>query len=1195
MKMWVLLEFAIFALLLSGSRLAIAENADQCGSISPNRLVANVGSNHSITCYFCGEGAADMVQWKFGGNLLPSSQYSKVNSSASMVTLLNLDLASREGEKLSCTSEKESYTTLIQTGYPPDVPRDVACVTQELAKIVCSWNQGRDTHIETNYSVCYRSPRDCKKVGTANFVESDFYLFEDLILQISAVNELGTQTSERIRVEENDIVFRPHVPELLRVFKGPSDFQLMVEWNEGGVKYGLDLKMIFQIQVIRTYKMHEVWTGNYSTTLEFTHNRTLQLTWESDMPLQCTSHSVRIRCIGNDSDFLFAGVRAWSDWSPLVTLEGQDTSNHTSGKIYPVDGTVLKAGSSPTFCCIARKGTSIVELSFNRLNGTIIELSDRSQAIRVQNVSQSIESGSNAFCVFSSNDFIGAVIFIGYPPDSPKNLSCETRDLQTLNCTWEPGKLTGLVSHRITIYSLINGSSQNSLPCNEASRNNPYYWCGLPISNSRDIHNISINAINPLGEAQSSIKVDVARVFHPFAPRQLRQEAKTSENITVSWSDEVDYTGTRMLCEMVISDDVVMTSHNYSVSGGPEDAQHTVILNNLRPNTRYSIRARYSSLYFWKWSKWSNVLNVTTKQAAPAVSLNVWRTIKPDRTVTVYWKPLSDTNANGPVLSYNVTWTRVGSVLSRTTETSMTNARIALDQAGYIITVTAKNSAGASPPSVIRIPPQRNEKTFTEKATGVGNGFNVTWPKYQAGSCGYIVQWCNFQSSQLCDLDWRKFPSDSTQAIIKSDAFQPGVRYDIEVHECRDDGDHLLKQQVGYTRELAPSEAPKLNIRETTGESVQIEWKTIPVEKRRGFIEGFKVYYSKLYNDSAAMKPMSPRGRNAVNPLPKIVNSSLARAFKITGLEPGTTYRVALSTYTKGGESPSTPVTVTTPNSPIALILGITLPLVGILALGIILSIFCYRKQEWIKETFYPDIPNPNNSKVLQDGNFLQGVNVCKTLEPKDCTPNEVQVVEEKRIGGAGEKEVEADYKGEVVPDDVSDTESQDQGVLSYNPHRAPPETSGETNPAFEATAPLSPSIYPSEVTYTSIRGPVYHQQGAPMEDGAEVIAKSGYQPQIHGATNQPPGETQNELQELVSQANGYQPQTHRVSWTLDPGDFPPPETESIGSPTSINSQAFLIPEKPLGKDSDFKPKMWSLPFFNSRLSSNSDSNSNNS
>ncbi|XP_078071366.1 LIF receptor subunit alpha a [Mustelus asterias] len=1198
MKPWILFEFVFLALLSSGYYLAIAQNADQCGSISPNKVVANVGSNYDVTCNFCRTGAANEVRWEYAGNLLPSSQYTKVNSTASMVSLHNLGLTSRKGENLTCTSEAESYTTTVKTGYPPDAPRDLECVTQNFVNLICTWKPGRDTNIETTYKACARNANDCTEVGTNNFIERDFFIFEDLLLQITAANDLGTQTSEMFRRTDRDFVFQPYIPELLRVFKGPSDFQLTVEWKEGGQKYGVDLKLIFQVQVLLTYTMQEVWRGNYSSTADFTQDRMLQLNWTSDMPLQCTAHSVRIRSISNDSAIIFPGVKAWSDWSRVLTLDGLDSSNQTKDEVYPLDGTVLKVGTSLKFCCVAGEGNVVEELTFGDLNTSTIKLSSRSLAISVQNISASIESGTNVFCSLKSGDYFGAVIYVGYPPDTPKILSCETRDLQTLNCTWQPGRLTALFSKRGTKYSLIDRSSQKRLSCEQASKVYPDYWCGFPISTRSGIHNISIHAKNPLGETESHILVDVARVFHPFAPYKLQQETKTSNTITVYWSDQADYTDTGLLCEMVIRDDLGRNiSRNYSVIGGPKNARHTVILNNLKPYTRYSIGARYSSQHFWKWSKWSNVLDVTTEQAAPSASLNVWRRIQPNRTVTLYWKPLSAADSNGPVVSYSATWRKVGSNSSRSVKTSKSKVEIQLDQAGYIITVRAENNAGTSPPSVIRIlPATPDENLLVVKVHGAGDGLNLTWERNPAESCGYTVQWCPVLGDSLCNINWQKFPSNITSVTLKSDTFHAGVRYNLEVYECRNNGDYLVKKLVGYTHELAPSEAPKLNINETSGNSVQIDWSDIPVIKQRGFIQGFKVYYNKLYNYSAAFKPLggSRQRQNLADSPPKIINSPNTRTFEIKGLEPGTTYHVALSAYTGGGESPSRALTVTTPNSPIAVILGVTLPLVGIITLGIILSIFCYRKQEWIKETFYPDIPNPNNSKVLHDGNFLQGANLCKTLEPKDCTPNEVQVVEEQPVAMETKKELEGDDKGEDVPEDSSDAENQNQGVLSYSPHRTSTESSGKTNPAFEAVA--MPSVYASEVTYTSIRDPGYHQKEAPgdgsVEDTMEVIVKSGYQPQIHGATNAASSREQTEVQEeLMPHANGYQPQAHRQSWTLDSGDFPPPETESIGSPTSINSQAFLIPEKMLGEEHDFRPniKLWSLPFFqNSRMSTDS-------
>ncbi|XP_072904071.1 LIF receptor subunit alpha a isoform X1 [Hemitrygon akajei] len=1180
MKLCMFLQFTFLVLSLSGCDPIFAQNIDSCGSISPSRLVANVGSSHNITCSFCEAGAADKVQWIYGGSPLTRSQFTKINSSASMAMLINLGLTSRQGENLTCVSEKESNIMLVQTGYPPDAPRDLKCITHNFSKINCSWNRGRDTNIETSYISCLKSSNNCTKVGKANFVEYDFLIFNTVIIQITAVNVLGRETSEEFRVMESDIVFIPCTPELRNVFQDPfNDKMAVVQWAEGGEIYGLNLKMIFQIQVLRAYKMEEVWVGNYSSTSNSTYNRVLQLTWTSDMPLQCTSYLVRIRSIGDVSKYQFAGKSAWSEWSPPLKLDGRDVTYQTTFEFYPPDSTVLEEGSSPVFCCVVGKGNHILNLTFDNYRYRVIKLSNRSMAVSVKNVTSPRESGANVWCTTISGSLSGATVFIGYPPDTPKNVSCETRDLQAMNCTWEPGRPTKLVGKHRTIYSLNIGSSQNSLPCVDASKLYPDYWCSFPISKMSAEINISIHAKNPLGKALSSLIVDVAHVFRPFAPHQLKEENTTSNYITLTWMDQVNYVGIDLLCELVIQDESGQTmSLNYSVHGKPTNAQQMIKLNNLQPNTEYSIKGRYSSVQFWKWSEWSNVAVVKTKVAAPSVGLDVWRILLPNRTVIIYWKPLSAKEANGPILFYNVSWSKMGSALINSTHVHGTDVQIHLDQAGYVITIEAQNEAGTSLSSVIKIPPQQDDESMTfEKTAGFRDGFSVTWPKLQAENCGYTVQWCESLSFPVCKVDWRKFPSNTTGATIKSEAFQSGVQYTLEVYECREDGDHVLKKLLGYTRELAPAEAPKVMINKTTGDSVQIKWKSIPLEKQRGFIEGFKIYYSKFRNNSTTNKPAN-MGNESAN----VILHPDKRAFKILGLEPGITYNIGVRAFTKGGDGPSDAVSVTTPNSPIALILGIILPLIGFIVLVVVLSIFCYQKQEWIKDTIYPDIPDPMNSKVIRNGSFLQGVNLCKTLEPKDCTPNEVQVVESKPIKAEDNNCLKRE-QAEVILEDNSENESQEQGVLSYQQSSTSMELSGEPNPAFEAAAPLVHCVYPSVVMYTSIQGPTPAQQeteGADqMEDDTEVIVKSGYQPQIHLATNPA---LHRQQPDLTLHVNGYQPQMHNKSRILDTGDLPPPEPESVGSPTSINSQAFLIPENMLGDELKPNGKMWSLPFFHS-------------
>lgn len=46
----------------------------------------------------------------------------------------------------------------------------------------------------------------------------------------------------------------------------------------------------------------------------------LSWNWTSDMPLECTSHYVKIRCYINATQFV--GPKDWSDWSPAEVIPG---------------------------------------------------------------------------------------------------------------------------------------------------------------------------------------------------------------------------------------------------------------------------------------------------------------------------------------------------------------------------------------------------------------------------------------------------------------------------------------------------------------------------------------------------------------------------------------------------------------------------------------------------------------------------------------------------------------------------------------------------------------------------------------------------------------------------------------------------------------------------------------------------------
>lgn len=56
----------------------------------------------------------------------------------------------------------------------------------------------------------------------------------------------------------------------------------------------------------------------------------------------------------------------------------------------------------------------------------------------------------------------------------------------------------------------------------------------------------------------------------------------------------------------------------------------------------------------------------------------------------------------------------------------------------------------------------------TDRAVAMGNGIYISWNSFPNMTCGYIVKWCHSSGSEPCSVDWQKFPSNTTDAVIKS-------------------------------------------------------------------------------------------------------------------------------------------------------------------------------------------------------------------------------------------------------------------------------------------------------------------------------------------------------------------------------------------------------------------------------------------
>ncbi|EGW06638.1 Leukemia inhibitory factor receptor [Cricetulus griseus] len=280
------------------------------------------------------------------------------------------------------------------------------------------------------------------------------------------------------------------------------------------------------------------------------------------------------------------------------------------------------------------------------------------------------------------------------------------------------------------------------------------------------------------------------------------------------------------------------------------------------------------------------------------------------------------------------------------------------------------------------------------------------------------------------------------------------------------------------------------------------------------------------------------------------------KTLRIADLQGKTSYHLVLRAYTHGGLGPEKSMFVVTKENSVGLIIAILIPVAVAVIVGVVTSILCYRKREWIKETFYPDIPNPENCKALQfQKSICEGSSALKTLEMNPCTPNNVEVLESRSIVPKIE-DTEIISPVAERPGECSEADPENHVVVSYCPPIIEEEIS---NPAADEAGGTS------QVVYIDVQS-MYQPQAKPEEEqGIDPGVVAGYKPQMRLPINSAVEDTTAE--DEADKTAGYRPQANVNTWNLVSPDSPRStdsnsEIVSFGSPCSINSRQFLIPPK---------------------------------
>nr|XP_019954662.1 PREDICTED: leukemia inhibitory factor receptor-like [Paralichthys olivaceus]XP_019954663.1 PREDICTED: leukemia inhibitory factor receptor-like [Paralichthys olivaceus] len=942
------------------------------------------------------------------------------------------------------------------------------------------------------------------------------------------------------------------VPQQVSLSANMFTQQLSISWLGGAAT-------TFDLMILRTELNQTVFYETLSVTVNPVSGRH-QWNWTSVEPLECTSLSIKVR--SRDGHMI-------SEWSSTHILQGKDIPSIVKSEVFPEDR-IVPVGAITTFCCIVEEGKVFGAISYGGAAMNTTRLSRRTYATTLVNQGPSGSSGTNVVCSDSLKVSSGAVVFVGYPP-LPTDFVCETHDLTSAVCHWTEARDTHLYGKRGTRYSL------NQRGCTQGRLQQKHKVCSV----AKWEDNWTLVAVNPLGEYSLTDSAEISHRVHPIAPVNM-SSVVSAWNATVLWQWKYSsYSSLGLVCQ------VELTCHgskkNLTVSGV---GLQSVVLSDLYPDKEYSVQIGCGAQHnFWKWGNWSEPFTFKTNTYVPEAP-DVWIWMNRDNTGLIVWKPLTRRQSHGQIIGYEVTlWSTEGNVQHTQIFSPGTTAapvnftqNAALSSDKIIATIIAKNAAGSSQPASVVIPLRLTEPLAVSRAVYTERGFPLTWPSEANATCGYVVEWIDAVCSRDCSVEWIKVAAGNTNVSIESANFQPGVRYNFSLYSCSSEGQELLQRWQGYVQELVPSSSVLLSTSQQNSD-VLLTWEEIPLLNRRGFILGYNVYNSTV-SQLKILVTLPDKGN---------------RSYTVKGLSEGS-HKFTVNAYTSAGEGTGATASITLEPYADWLILEILTSL-GITALFLVIVTFiCYKKRKWVKRAFYPDIPEP---KLPGDWSRTPG-----PLHVKPSSHCIMHIVEKPEWDSSKEALV-------VIPEEDEDEEGQGMGEESVDTDE--PTSLHYYNqvvderpirPRFPDSSDSSASSVDSartDVTYTGIQTSgsslVFQLDSQGSSEGHQPHADlsvsgeggGGYRPQMQArapsndialASPEPFIEAQ------AASGGGYKPQS---SWHLDSpveGDESGGRAPSLGSPTSVASTQFLLPDGEEHKEERRQPSSSATTWFTNLLSS---------
>ncbi|XP_053530444.1 leukemia inhibitory factor receptor isoform X2 [Ictalurus punctatus] len=599
-----------------------------------------------------------------------------------------------------------------------------------------------------------------------------------------------------------------------------SSWSLQVRWTEH--QNHTNSAQTYQVQIGQSEHLNIVAQTNVSKEAGV---RFVSWVWTSALPLQCADHSVRIRRVPGSGDRTVSG--SWTDWT---THYGQQNVSSNRSRLFPTQE-VLREGSSVFFCCIPPDGARVTALRFSNTPYPLINISHRVRAIRVLGLNVT-KIGVNLICRDDSGNKRAVLNYVTFPPEKPKNLSCETRNLKNIVCSWTPGREPNLSSVRRRRYTLhILNSDGVMFPCDKRSSS-----CEFPVLPDLIFYNISVVVKNSLGEERESYAFNIThRVFPVLEDMAVIPAALDAE---VYWTLDGNFTGLQLTCQITM--EPKNTTTELQCIGEECMRNLSVCVQQLQPSSQYSTRGR-CAVQHNSWSSWSTTHTFSTE---PLVTLDVWRRMEEENhrsgRIRVLWRTLSS-SSHSTIEAYEVCVQQQNEsrVCVKVTETQ---ADVTVGDGVCDVSVRALTHTGLSLPSSITLPVLNTDPTLKQKRiVGNADGFLLIWSELSSATCGYTLEWCMMGHLGPCDLQWRKLSANQTSLFLSANELRAGCRYTFNIYSCHSSGYQTHERHIGYLKEQKPLQAPDVHLSPSvSSHSITLEWSFDEENPTHpGFITGY--------------------------------------------------------------------------------------------------------------------------------------------------------------------------------------------------------------------------------------------------------------------------------------------------------------------------------------------------------------------